>query len=146
MEGDDLAELFLRAARKVRRDQAAYLAPLGLTPAQARALRVILRAQEPLRMVQLAERLGVVPRSVTALVDGLEKAGLVIRAPDPSNRRSTLVVLTDEGRIVVRARMAEARRLAAEKLFAPLSPEQRETLRGLLSVLDEAAEPPQSED
>ncbi|MGI8332449.1 MarR family winged helix-turn-helix transcriptional regulator [Actinomadura scrupuli] len=139
METEDttgqLAELVLRAARRMRRSQAGRLAPLGLTPAQSRALRVISRADEPLRMVDLAERLGVVPRSVTTLVDALETAGLVRRAADPANRRSTLIRLTDRGRDL-RADLQQARREAAEDLFAPLSEPQRVALRELLTALD----------
>jgi DNA-binding MarR family transcriptional regulator len=142
MENDDLADLFGRAARRMRRNQIERLAPLGLTPSQSRALRMIARfdaANEPLRMSELATRLDVVPRSATGLVDGLEKAGLVRRTHDPANRRAILVVPTDEGR-AMRTRMIEARRAAAEEVFAPLSPEQRESLRALLAALDDPAE------
>ncbi|MFG2006084.1 MarR family winged helix-turn-helix transcriptional regulator [Spirillospora sp. NPDC048911] len=132
----DLVELFGQAARRIRRNQMERLAPLGLTPSLSRALRVITSAEEPLRMAELAERLGVVPRSVTTVVDALEKAGLVTRAADPGNRRSTLVSPTEKGR-AVRTRMAEARREAAEELFRPLTAEQREQLRALLALLDE---------
>jgi DNA-binding MarR family transcriptional regulator len=130
-----LAELFLRAARRMRRSQADRLAPLGLTPAQSRALRVVSREEEPLRMVELAERLGVVPRSVTTVVDALEATGLVRRQSDPANRRSILIRLTDRGRSL-RTEMQQARRQAAEDLFAPLTETQRATLRELLSALD----------
>ncbi|WP_067484918.1 MarR family winged helix-turn-helix transcriptional regulator [Actinomadura hibisca] len=135
----ELADLLLRAARRMRRHQIDSLAPLGLTPAQARALRVIIR-YAPLRMVDLAARLDIVPRSATTLVDALEEAGLVARRPDPANRRSLLVEPTGAG-LDARARMSAVRREAAEELFAPLSAEQRETLHGLLAVLDDA-EPP----
>jgi DNA-binding MarR family transcriptional regulator len=131
----ELADLFLRASRRMRRSQAERLAPLGLTPAQARALRVIMGDGAPLRMVDLADRLGVVPRSVTTLVDALESAGLVTRTPDPTNRRSLLVLPTEKGR-ATRAQMAAARREAVAELLAPLSAEQRETLRELLTVID----------
>lgn len=131
----ELADLFLRASRRMRRHQVERLAPLGLTPAQARALRVIVGDGAPLRMVDLADRLGIVPRSVTTLVDALESAGLVTRTPDPANRRSLLVLPTERGR-ATRERMAAARLEAVEELLAPLSAEQRETLRELLTVID----------
>ncbi|MEU7220226.1 MarR family winged helix-turn-helix transcriptional regulator [Nocardia iowensis] len=134
----DLPELFLRAAKRIRRNQVARLAPLGLTPAQARALRIVGHQQEPLRMTALADRLGIVPRSATTVVDALAGAGLVTRAPDPDNRRATLVTPTEAGRAAL-ARMSDARREAAEELFATLSAEQRETLRDLLATLDSAA-------
>ncbi|MFD0683502.1 MarR family winged helix-turn-helix transcriptional regulator [Actinomadura fibrosa] len=132
---DDLADLFLRAAKRMRHQQSERLAPFGLTPSQARALRVIVGADGPLRMVELADRLGVVPRSVTTLVDALEASGLVTRTPDPANRRSLLVQPTGEGR-AVRERLHGIRREAAREVLAPLSAEQRETLRELLAVID----------
>ncbi|MFI6515051.1 MarR family winged helix-turn-helix transcriptional regulator [Spirillospora sp. NPDC050679] len=135
----ELADLLLRAARRMRRHQTDRLAPLGLTPAQARALRVI-TGHAPLRMVDLADRLDIVPRSATTLVDALEEAGLVARRPDPANRRSLLVEPTEAG-LEARARMSAVRREAAEELFAPLTAEQREALLGLLGVLDAAAPP-----
>ncbi len=131
----DLPDLFLQVSKRIRRNQAARLAPLGLTPAQSRALRIIGRAEEPLRMSVLAEHLGIVPRSATTVVDALVAAGLITRAPDPANRRSTLVVPTEAGRRAL-SRMSQARRAAAAETFAPLSDEQRETLRALLAALD----------
>ncbi|MBO2447066.1 MarR family transcriptional regulator [Actinomadura barringtoniae] len=136
MENDDLVDLFGKTARRLRRDQMERLAPLGLTPSLARALRAIVRAEAPLRMTDLATRLGVVPRSATGLVDSLEEAGLVSRSPDPSNRRSILVSPTDKGR-TMRTLMGQARREAAEDLFSALSPEQRESLRALLAALND---------
>ncbi|MCP2340081.1 MarR family winged helix-turn-helix transcriptional regulator [Actinomadura rupiterrae] len=134
-ERPELGELFLRAAKRVHRGMSGRLAPLGLTPAQGRALRVIGKGGEPPRMSELAERLGIVPRSATTLVDALEEAGLIRREADPSNRRATRVVLTEDGRRTL-VRMRETRIRAAEEMFAPLSPEQRETLRDLLAAID----------
>lgn len=134
-----LADLFQRLTKRLRRAQLARLAPLGLTPAQERALRVITRSDEPLRMTELADRLGVVPRSVTTVIDALEEAGLVRRAVDPANRRAIRLHLTDAG-LAVREEMRQARRQASEDLFAPLSADQRRSLIGLLSVVDDALE------
>jgi DNA-binding MarR family transcriptional regulator len=131
----DLPDLFWQVSKRIRRNQAARLAPLGLTPAQSRALRIIGRDPEPLRMSALAERLGIVPRSATTVVDALVTAGLITRTTDPANRRSTLVSPTEAGRRTL-GRMSEARREAAAETFAALSPEQRETLRELLAALN----------
>jgi DNA-binding MarR family transcriptional regulator len=51
-----------------------------------------------LPMTKIGERLQVHPTSVTNAVDRLESAGLVRRAPHPTDRRATLVELLDEGR------------------------------------------------
>ena len=138
MEYEDpgqLADLLLRLTRRLRRAQAERLAPLGLTPAQERALRIITRSEEPPRMTELADHLGIVPRSVTTVVDALEEAGLVRREVDPQNRRAIRLHLTDRG-MAVRDDMREARRRAAEDLFAPLTAEDRKALGELLSLLD----------
>jgi DNA-binding MarR family transcriptional regulator len=135
-----LADLLHRLTRRLRRAQAERLAPLGLTPAQERALRMIARDDEPPRMTELADRLGIVPRSVTTVIDALEEAGLVRREIDPRNRRAILLRLTDRG-AAVRDDLREARRRAAEDLFAPLSVADRKTLADLLALVDAAAEP-----
>jgi len=133
-----LADQLQGLIRRLRRAQAERLAPLGLTPAQERALRLITRGDEPPRMTELAERLGIVPRSLTTVVDALEEAGLVRREIDPRNRRAILLRLTDQG-AAVRDGLREARRRAAEDLFAPLSADDRKTLAGLLTRLDPSA-------
>jgi DNA-binding MarR family transcriptional regulator len=138
MEYEDsaqLADLLQRLTRRIRRAQAERLAPLGLTPAQERALRVIARGSRPPRMTELADQLGVVPRSVTTLIDALEEAGLVRRETDPRNRRAILLHLTRRGE-AVREEMLQARQRAAEDLFAPLTADERKALGELLILLD----------
>jgi DNA-binding MarR family transcriptional regulator len=130
-----LADLLQGLTKRLRRAQAQRLAPLGLTPAQERALRSITRSREPLRMTELADHLGIVPRSVTTVVDALEEAGLVRREIDPENRRAIRLHLTERG-VAVRDDMRQARRQAAEDLFAPLSPADRKTLADLLAGLE----------
>ena len=69
-----LAEQLLRLTRRLHRIQRRQLEPLGITPAQSRLLRTLAHCEEPPRMADLAQRLDVVPRAVTTLVDGLEAA------------------------------------------------------------------------
>ena len=130
-----LADLVHGLTRRLRRSQAEALAPLGLTPAQERALRLIPRSDEPPRMAEVADRLGIVPRSLTTVIDALEDAGLVRREIDPRNRRAILLRLTDRG-AAVRDELREARRRAAEDLFAALPPADRELLGSLLARLN----------
>jgi DNA-binding MarR family transcriptional regulator len=130
-----VADLLHRLTKRIRRAQAERLAPIGLTPAQERALRMIGRSQEPPRMTELAEWLGIVPRSLTNVIDSLEEDGLVRREIDPRNRRATLLHLTERG-AAVREDMRNARRAAAEELLAPLSPDDRQTLTRLLTEID----------
>lgn len=131
-----LAEQLLRLTRRVHRIQKRHLeqSDLGITPAQSRLLRTVVHFGSPPRMADLAERLEVVPRAVTALVDGLEASGKVRRVPDPANRRVIRIEVTDEGRKALRA-LHGARRSAAQEILAPLTDEQREVLVCLLTTL-----------
>ena len=131
-----LAELLACTSWRLRRASRRELEPLGLTFGQARALRLLTRAGGSVRIGELAARLEVVPRSATSMVDALEAAGLVDRTPDPIDRRSILVGLTDSG-VDLLARLGRARRASAESLFARLDAAQREQLLELLATLNE---------
>lgn len=75
------------------------LKPHGLTFARYEALVLLSfarRSSLPMRV--MGERLQLHPTSVTNIVDRLEKDGLVRRLPHPTDRRTTLVEITDEGR------------------------------------------------
>ncbi|MFD3804490.1 MarR family winged helix-turn-helix transcriptional regulator [Streptomyces sp. NPDC058611] len=134
-----LAEQLLRLTRRLHRIQKRHMEPLGITPAQGRLLRLVSHYEgaQPPRMADLAARLEVVPRAVTTLVDGLEAADCVRRAPDTANRRVIRIELTDTGRATLR-RLRNARTDAAEEILAPLTADQREMLGGLLNALADA--------
>lgn len=132
-----LAEQLVRLTRRMHRAQKRQLEQLDLafTPAQSRLLRIVDHYRDtPPRMADLAERLEVVPRAVTTLVDGLEAHGAVRRVPDPANRRVIRIELTESGRATLNT-LRSARRAAAEDILAPLSATQREVLGELLSTL-----------
>ncbi|MET8684475.1 MarR family transcriptional regulator [Streptomyces atriruber] len=129
-----LSEQLLRLTRRLQRIQKRHLVPIGITPAQSRLLRTLAHYETPPRMADLAERLEVVPRAVTTLVDGLEAADLVRRAPDPTNRRVIRIELTDAG-LKALGELRGARRAAAEDILAPLDAEQRAQLGVLLNAL-----------
>ncbi|MEV7736528.1 MarR family transcriptional regulator [Streptomyces sp. NPDC088921] len=131
-----LAEQLLRLTRRVHGIQKRQLHErgLGVTPAQSRLLRILAHWETPPRMADLAERLEVVPRAVTTLVDGLEASGKVRRVPDPANRRVIRIELTEDGLKTLQG-LRDVRRAAAEEILAPLTDEQRDVLGGLLDTL-----------
>ncbi|MFD3975302.1 MarR family winged helix-turn-helix transcriptional regulator [Streptomyces cyaneofuscatus] len=133
-DGGMLAEQLLRLTRRLHRIQSRQLEPIGITPAQFRLLRTVASYDAAPRMADLAQRLDVVPRAVTTLVDALEASGRVRRAPDPDSRRVVRIEITDEGRATLRS-LRNARRAAAEEILAPLTAGQREVLGELLSAL-----------
>ena len=88
------------------------------TAAQASALATIVD-HAPMRMGELADRESIRMPTATALVDGLCKSGLVVREPDPDDRRAVLVRLTEHGHEVlerVRGQREDALAAALERL------------------------------
>lgn len=76
------------------------LADRGLTRARVSVLWN-LRVRGPVTQRELAEAIRVTPRNVTGLVDALEGDGFVVRERHPTDRRATLVTLTDKGSAAV---------------------------------------------
>ncbi|MGW3493215.1 MarR family winged helix-turn-helix transcriptional regulator [Streptomyces sp. NPDC001020] len=76
---------------------AELLAPLGLHPGQE-ALLLELARTGPMIQAQLSEALSVEPPSVTLMARKLEASGHVRRTPAPSDKRASIVELTDSGR------------------------------------------------
>jgi DNA-binding MarR family transcriptional regulator len=106
------------------------LARQGLSRARAELIWNLRRAG-PTTQRRLSNRLRCSPRNVTGLVDGLEAAGLVSRAPHPTDRRATLVALTEEGTALVAAWEAGQQQMASS-LFSDLSEEEIRTFLGTL--------------
>jgi len=131
----DVADLIYSVARRIRRDANRHLEPLGVTPAQVRALRTVARDAGAVRMSELADRLGIARRSATSVVDELVDRGLVARRTDDADRRAVAVELTDAGGALL-ATLADRRREAAGRLAGALPDRDLETLRTLLQRLD----------
>ncbi|WP_406278609.1 MarR family winged helix-turn-helix transcriptional regulator [Embleya sp. NBC_00896] len=131
-----IGELFMRLAKRIRVRAGRELAPLGLTPAQAHAIKVLSHAEAPLRMAELAARLEIVPRSATTVVDDLVARDLVRRSTCDRDRRATLVELTESGRTELR-RIREIRQGAGAAVFDRLGEADRAELLRLLRLLDE---------
>ncbi|MCW2600782.1 MAG: MarR family protein, partial [Frankiales bacterium] len=81
----------------------------------------------------LAQQLGIDRTVLTYLVDDLEQVGLVERHPDPSDRRSRLVVATDQGRSLLLQRQ-QAMRHVEQHILGPLGADAQ-TFRALLHRL-----------
>lgn len=107
------------------------LAVDGLTVPRAHLLWELHR-RGPTTQQVLAGALDVTPRNITGLVDGLVATGFVTREPHPTDRRATLVSLTDHGARTAKAMEAGHDDLA-EQLFAGMSDRQ---FAGLVKGLD----------
>lgn len=112
---------------------AALLAPLGLHPGQE-ALLLELARTGPMIQAQLSEALGCEPPSVTLMTRKLEASGAVRRRPAPTDKRASVVELTDDGRALAE-RVRELWRALAEETVAGLPPETVAQLPGILATL-----------
>lgn len=108
-------------------------------------LAALRRSGPPYRLTatELSRRLLVASGTLTNQIDQLEAAGLVVRAPDPADRRVVLVELTTEGRRRIDAALLS--HAADERAaLAPLADEERAALvpplRKLLRYLESDAD------
>lgn len=105
----------------------------GVTPARVRLLAVL--ADGPaVTMTSLSKALHVSPRNITTLVDALEAEGLVRRVDHPTDRRATIVELTDRG-----AELCEnlwSQHLdGAGRIFSAIREEEQRALLGTMRTL-----------
>ncbi len=96
-QADALNQAIRLLSLRHRARTAALLAPLGLHPGQE-ALLLELARTGPMIQAQLSEALGCEPPSVTLMTRKLESAGHIRRTPAPSDKRASVVELTDSGR------------------------------------------------
>lgn len=127
---DDLSFLLARANVLSLAAGNAALAPHGL---KVRSYSVLSVASDGPGCTQreLAEFLRLDPSQVVALVDELQRRGLVERHPDPSDRRANVVAATEAGR-ALRAEALVSARAAEERIHAGLGADGRQRLAELL--------------
>lgn len=130
-----LARLFKTYERAFGRWAKSLLEEAGVSTARF-GLMVALHCKGPQIMCDLSDELGVTPRNVTTLVDGLEEEGLVRRVPHPSDRRATVIELTPPG-FAIADQMLGPFHEQITGLFRELSErDRRELVRLMESLLD----------
>ncbi|GGS51497.1 hypothetical protein GCM10010156_07680 [Planobispora rosea] len=112
---------------------ASLLAPLGLHPGQEVLLLELARSG-PMIQAQLSEALGCEPPSVTLMTRKLEATGHISRRPAPSDKRASVVELTDSGRALA-GRVRQLWCALAEETVAGLPAETAAALPGILNAL-----------
>lgn len=127
--GAALYGLATRAARRLPRD-------MSLTSA---ATLATLDRTGPRRITDLAAAEGITQPAMTTLVRVLEETGLVERRGDASDKRVTLVCLTEAGVSYVRTRR-QAGIHAFERLLGELTGDEVEALVAALPALKHLAE------
>jgi len=108
----------------------------GLEPGWHDVLATLRRNGPPyrLRPTDFSGQLMLTSSGTTKRLDRLEQAGLVARAPDPADRRGTLITLTPAGRELIDA-VTEAHLDNERDLIAALSADEQRLLADLLRKL-----------
>ncbi len=107
--------------------------PRGRTWASFRVL-FALRSMGPTEPGMLADVLDIAPPSVSSLLSTLERAALITRRPDPSNRRRVIVELTTAGEAAAEETVG-AQSDGEDSFLSGLSADEVRTLSGILDKL-----------
>lgn len=122
----------LRARETVMGPIREMLSQSDINEQKWRVLRV-LDERGPCELTQVAKDACLLLPSLTRIIRAMEEEGLATRATDPEDRRKTIATITDAGRALIVAHMAES-----NAIFARLERDfGHEKLEELLDLLDE---------
>ncbi len=125
----ELNSVAIHLLRRIRESDAT----LGVSPSRLSALSVVVFGG-PRSLGALATAEQVTPPTMSRLVAGLARAGLVTRRPAAADRRAVVIEATQAGRELIH----EGRRLRVERLAGQLrglSRDEIETLERAASIL-----------
>lgn len=123
----------IRRAQQVHTSQWSTEFGQELTGPQYAVLRSLSAVGES-RQTRLVELVALDKATLSGVIDRLARRGLVAGRPDPADRRSRLVALTDAGRTLAEAALPRAERVQAQTA-EPVPPAEREWLHHALELL-----------
>lgn len=135
--GHEAVVAIIRTAAVVQRRLATLITPAGISTQQYNVLRIVRGAgRDGIATLAIRDRLIDLAPGITRLVDGLERKGLLSRAPQPGDRRRVICRLTPAGAGLLRRLDPVVDRAEAE-VTARLSPEETRRLLLALETLRE---------
>lgn len=146
----EMCESLYQCSATTASRQAEIARTVGLGASEANALLHI-EARDGATPGELADLLSITSGGVTALIRRLEHAGLAQRGPHPSDRRSSRVLITDEGATIARRLSAPIGRAVAAQ-SEHLGSEERAVIAGWLDgvgrrlAVEVGAHPPHDDD
>ncbi|WP_226030521.1 MarR family winged helix-turn-helix transcriptional regulator, partial [Streptomyces hyderabadensis] len=131
---EELMTRLRRAVSRISRQLNDSASDEGLTPSEATILGVVARSG-PVSLPELARGEGLNPTMLSRIVGKMDRAGLITRLRDPSDRRSAQVSVTEHGR-KVEARIRAGRAAAVARTVQALSDEQQRELTQAVPALE----------
>lgn len=101
---------------------------------QKRILMILLETG-PMTQSELTEQIGIQPGSASEVLGKLETAGLILRTPSETDRRTADICLTASGKSMAEAAYAQ-RQVRHRQMFSGLSDEEKDTLLHLLEKVN----------
>ncbi|PZD72188.1 HTH-type transcriptional regulator MhqR [Acaryochloris thomasi RCC1774] len=125
-----------RLAKHLERSLGEVFSDFGLNGGEFDVLATLRRSGPPYQLspTALFNSMMVSSGTMTHRIDGLEKAELVERIPDPCDRRGTLIHLTDKGFSLIE-KAVEAHVANGQQILSVLEKTEREALAELLREL-----------
>jgi DNA-binding MarR family transcriptional regulator len=134
-----LATLVRTGSSITQEIERSMIATFGVPQTLLNSLAVIDGADGPLTPSEIGERTLVSSGTVTGTLDQLEYRGWVRRSPNPDDRRSVLVEITDEGRLIADQLLPGIRKLEYAMLSGLTTNELNTLVKLLGKVLGGAA-------
>ncbi len=132
--------MFLRTATDVYGVMDRHFSEYDLSMGKFMVLMLLKCSGDGCTPSECADRAGVTRGTITGLLDGLEREGLLSRGPHPQDRRCTLVRLSDRGYTLLDGMLPYHFQLIAT-LMSPLCEAEQRTLFALLEKLRLGAQP-----
>lgn len=125
--------ILLRSHRALSRIAEGSISDTGLGLTEFATLEALLH-KGPLTIGEIQSKVPLALGSMTAVVDRLERRGLILRTPSPTDRRARVLKLSPKGRAAVKS--AFGRHAAdLESAMAVLTHREKRQLRALLKKL-----------
>ncbi|MFE4721458.1 MarR family winged helix-turn-helix transcriptional regulator, partial [Streptomyces sp. NPDC056728] len=130
----ELAERLRAAIQQLLPELRAQGMQSQLTPSRLAALAA-LSAHGPLRISDLATRMGIALSTVSRMVDLLDGFGWIERQADPQDQRATLIALNDTGQALLDSTRRQAATRLAERIHQ-LTADHQHSLHDALPALE----------
>nr|WP_321458340.1 MarR family transcriptional regulator [uncultured Cohaesibacter sp.] len=133
-----LGYLIFEVSRLMRRLFEEEAKGLGLTMQQARVISFLDDYPEGISQRHIAQAIDRDPMTMSGILDRLQKQKLVSRVVDPSDSRAKLVLLTDEGKVLLRKARAVGQSIGqtlSDRVLSHIPDSQREALISGLELI-----------
>lgn len=130
MDIEHLSKIIVEFYEKLSSWEESVVRDSGLTTAQAHTIEIV-GHNGPIKMKDLAEKIGVTTGTLTVSVDRLEKKKLLVRKPHDTDRRAWLIDLTDAGRDCF-IQHHEFHNRMTQEIMAGLTPEEQAAFARIL--------------